>query len=150
MNKYDSYKDLWIHFDGGCLPRNPGGVATFGWIIGSGEETLTEDNGVLTEGPEATNNYAEYCSLGLALRHLVDHQWTGNLTIYGDSQLVIYQLTEKYKCKAPHLIKLKTRCLELLSKLGNYSAEWIKRENNSRADELTELAYENYNNKNVT
>lgn len=66
-------KSLLLHVDGGCQPKNPGGVVTAGWVIYDKEtnETLVEESKVIRDGgPEATNNFGEYSSLGLALTYL--------------------------------------------------------------------------------
>ena len=52
---------LTIHFDGLCLPRNPGGVATYGFVAKRGAKVVHEEAGLAATpySPEATNNVAE-------------------------------------------------------------------------------------------
>lgn len=141
--------ELCLYFDGACEPTNPGGVATYGWLIKDPDgKTLAKKCGVVCEGKDATNNRAEWCALGFGLRYLLDQKWTGKLTIQGDSQLVICQLTGDWACNKPHLIKLRARCLEILKQLGNdYKTDWLPREQNEECDELSRYAYERYTGK---
>ena len=162
MPSIHDHEELYLFFDGSCeskgfgKPRNPGGIATCGWLIAShlsptwDEESdiLVKDHKVIADGgPKATNNVAEWCALGFGLKHLVDQGWKGELYIYGDSQLVIRQLTGEYQCRAPHLQKLKARCEELLKEIGLFHFSWIKREENSLADALSQRAYVEYTGK---
>lgn len=128
--------------------------ATCGWVIyhegGLKRDRIASGCKVVKEGEGATNNYAEWCALGLALRWLLDNRKdlcaTQSLEIVGDSQLVVYQLAERWECKAPHLQKLKERCLFILSELGfvSRSARWVPREENEEADRLSKQAYEQH------
>lgn len=138
--------DLVLHFDGACEPRNPGGVATYGWVITLPDDSVfANDCGVLCSGgPNATNNRAEYAALGFALRYLFDEiDQVDNLRIFGDSQLVIEQINGNWRCNAPHLVKMRDRCRQLLAALEcRYTLDWIPRELNEAADALSRKAYE--------
>lgn len=137
---------LW--FDGACEPKNPGGVATCGWVIrDSNSELLASGKREVARGEGATNNVAEWTALGLGLRWMLDnHQVTSKcvLGIRGDSKLVVEQLNRNWKCNAPHLLKLRDRCLAILEELGptSWTAKWIPREENEEADLLSQQAYE--------
>ena len=140
-----------IHFDGACEPKNPGGIATCGWVIyhegGLKRKRIASGHKVVKEGEGATNNYAEWCALGLALRWLLDNKKdecaAQSIVIIGDSQLVINQLAGKWECKAENLQPLKARCLEILDSLNFQarSARWVPREQNEEADALSKKAY---------
>lgn len=138
---------LTLHFDGACEPVNPGGVATYGWLLattGEPAQCLATGYGVACDGgPLATNNFAEYCALGFGLRWIADHKPAlDELTIFGDSKLVIEQLNKRWNCNAEHLIKLRDRCFELLKLIDKpWSAQWIGRDFNSEADALSRRAY---------
>jgi len=118
--KIKEHRTLLLCVDGGCEPKNPGGIATYGWVIyDKNNRILVEDCDVAQDGgPLATNNFAEYCALGFALKWLREQNWRGNLTIQGDSQLLIYQVTEKWQCKAKHLQPLRKRIWEHLEALN--------------------------------
>lgn len=147
---YDKSKhvDLTIYFDGACEPINPGGIATVGWcVLNELGSELAHGHSVVKRGDGATNNYAEWCALGFALRWLLeghkDIHTNKSLLIHGDSQLVCNQLTQTWDCHKESLRKLRDRCWKILGQLGlkEWYAEWIPRERNERADELSKLAY---------
>jgi len=144
----DHPADIVVYFDGACEPINPGGVATAGWfILDSKGADIAEGHRVIKSGAGATNNVAEWCALGLALRWLLDnhkdHCHGKTLLIHGDSQLVCKQLTREWQCRAAHLQTLRERCWEILKQLEfeSWQAQWIPREENQRADDLSKTAY---------
>jgi ribonuclease HI len=108
------------NFDGGCEPKNPGGVCTSAWVLYDGEsqEKLAFEGKIVRDGGKlATNNFAEYCALGLMLKFLVDQNWRGSLHIYSDSKLVVNQVTENWKMKAESLKPLRKKIWEHLKTL---------------------------------
>jgi ribonuclease HI len=150
MNDIHERPELQLFFDGACEPVNPGGVATYGWIILDRGEVLADGCGVHCEGPRATNNVAEYVALGFGLRRLQDLGWGGRLSVYGDSQLVIKQLAGEWACNKPHLRKLRDRCLDILHGIcpgKSYTLTWVPREENAAADALSRRAYEKHTGK---
>lgn len=130
--------ELILYFDGSAEP-NPG-LATYGWaiMIQSGEEIAC---GCGVSYDYGSNNQSEYCALGFALRWLSDQGWKGTLQIFGDSKLVINQLTQEWRCNKEHLRNLRKRCWELLEGI-EYKATWVPREQNDRCDSLSRKAYE--------
>jgi ribonuclease HI len=62
-------------------------------------------NGSVFVGKKSTNNEAEYAGLILGLEKSLDMNIT-TLFVNGDSQLVIDQMTGKYKCNSHNLIPL--------------------------------------------
>jgi len=152
-----------LYFDGACGPKNPGGYATGGWIIYESQETTGDERRevhrgymVFGEGEGSTNNYAEYCALGRALRWLSDEKKRieaatpdqtlaiGELIIYGDSNLVIKQITGAWSVKEPMLQKLNRRCRELLEYIApaKRRALHIMRDLNEECDVLSKRAFE--------
>lgn len=132
---------LALYFDGAAEPTNPG-VPAYGWAVVNPEdgEVVASDSGSPAE--HGTNNFAEYCALGCGLRWLADRGWTGHLSIFGDSMLVIKQIRREYRCNLEHLQKLRQRCWDLLETLGgDYEATWIPREQNTFCDDLTKRVY---------
>ena len=53
--------ELTLHFDGACEPVNPGGIATYGWVLAVAGVSAATGHGVAAEGPGATNNLAAGC-----------------------------------------------------------------------------------------
>lgn len=128
---------LKLFFDGSCGPKNPGGIAGFGWkIYGMDGAEIKSDHGEVCRGPGATNNIAEWAAIRNGLRFLKDQKWSGTVEIYGDSQLVINQLNGEYKVRKDTLIPYYKECVDLL-KTWNWTAMWICREQNEECDKLS-------------
>lgn len=85
-------------------------------------------------------NYAEYLGLNLALSWLSLKEFS-SVTIYGDSLMVIKQMSGQYKIKPGKLyseLGLLTReKKDALKTKGSLSFKWIPRERNKEADLLT-------------
>ena len=136
---------LTIFFDGACEPKNPGGWATYGFVIRDGESIVKSGHGVANPKGHAlaTNNVAEYSALGFALKYLADEKWIGTLEIFGDSKLVVEQVNDNWACNKDHLRNLRDRVWELLKTLGDkWTIKWVPREQNEEADALSRKAYE--------
>jgi ribonuclease HI len=130
-------KNLKVFFDGSCEPKNPGGVAGYGFCFYDEKNNeIFSDSGIECSGENATNNIAEWAAIKHALEYLEKNNWNGELEIYGDSQLVIYQLTGKYKVKKETLKPYHESCMEMLSKY-KWLANWIPREKNEKCDSLS-------------
>jgi ribonuclease HI len=145
MPDHDLPDRLVVFFDGLCEP-NPYGWSTYGWCIldaDTGAEIACDEGVAAREGePNSTNNYAEYCALGFALRFLADRGWQGELEVRGDSQLVIRQVGGAWACNKEHLRKLRDRCRDMLARLGGgHTLVWVPREENTRCDGLSKEAY---------
>jgi len=172
-----AYKNLILYCDGGCEP-NPGGIATAGWVVCDGpcqpgNLPLAQENKVVrygrnTNDPIASNNYAEYCALGLPLRFLKDRGWHGgSIQVFSDSKLLVNQIGENWKCNKKHLQELRTRIWDLIYELGllncnrieyeigdkgldeellfgQFQIKWVPRTLNELADELSNKAYQEY------
>ena len=83
---------LRIYCDGACAPTNPGGVATYAFVVKRGESKtlIYEESGVVAEGIDATNNLAEFAAVRAALRWVLQEGWVNSkITIFSDSQLVV-------------------------------------------------------------
>jgi len=134
------------YFDGLCDP-NPGGVATYGFLIKRDGKKIHEGHGLACapKTPQATNNVAEYMGVIKALEWLSDQKkLAGPIVIRGDSDLIIRQLKGEYKVKSPLLAPLHRQATDLLAELPEIQLEWIQRERNADADRLTNLAYAEY------
>ncbi|AWM41745.1 hypothetical protein GobsT_71580 [Gemmata obscuriglobus] len=136
---------ITIFFDGLCEPFNPGGVACFGWIAQGLDAPLESlaGCGVIGAGARMTNNFAEWVACGKGIGALVALGIRPDgITILGDSQLVINQLTGDWECRDERLRECRDRCLEYLTTLGcRWKAVWVPREQNTHADLLSQAAY---------
>ena len=130
------------YFDGLCEPKNPGGIATFGYVILLEDGRTVKGYGLASKpySPDSTNNVAEYTGL-ICLLEEMKRLNIRNPLIRGDSQLVIRQLKGEYKVKSKRILPLYVRATELLNELGG-KVEWVPREQNKIADELSRVAYE--------
>lgn len=139
-------KTTWytLYFDGGCQPKNPGGVATYGWVLldAFGEEIDCE-GGYVHSGAGATNNVAEYNALIRGLEGCNRNKIAGLIRIRGDSQLVVMTVKGRWKCRKPHLQRLLDK-IGILLKDKQWEIGWIPRLENQRADLLSNQAYERY------
>lgn len=87
-----------IRFLGQCLPRNPGGIACYAYIIRNKEGLLLHEScGLATEpnSPSSTNSIATYTALIRALEWLIKNGYSNDIIkVYGNSKLVISQINE--------------------------------------------------------
>ena len=118
-----------IYFDGAAEPTNPGPASAAAIIdLPTGESlTVTVDLGV------QTNNVAEYSGAIAGLKKALE-LGCKHIKVFGDSQLVIYQLSGRYSCKSTGLKPLYQQAQKLLRQFEQYSLHWIPRHKNGRAD----------------
>ena len=134
-----------IHCDGLCEP-NPGGLATYGFVIEEQEEAswreIHRGKGIAARGQGATNNVAEYTSAIRALRWVANEHRTGaSVTLYSDSQLLVNQLSGRWRVKSPQIRPLWSEARELLDRFAASRVIWVPREQNELADSLSEEIY---------
>lgn len=132
--------NLTLFADGLCEPRNPGGWACWGWCAMNDAVEVGSGHGCLGDGPGMTNNLAEYEAAVQALRW-ADESGHEGLTLRMDSQLVVHQVTGRWRCRAAHLASRVQLVHHLLGKTRG-RIEWVPRERNQRADELSRVAYQ--------
>src|SRR3712207_4927966 len=87
-----------VRFLGQCLPRNPGGIACYAYIIRNKEgHLLHEFCGLAAEpnSPSSTNSVATYTALIKALEWLIKNGYSNDIIkVYGNSKLAISQINE--------------------------------------------------------
>jgi len=86
-----------------------------------------------------TNNAAEYEGLLRGLAMAREHGAT-RLEVRSDSELLVYQLTGRYKTRAPHLAELADRARALAADFSSVRDVPIPRERNVEADRLANKA----------
>ena len=133
----------WVlHCDGACMPRNPGGIAAYGFVVHRDGALVTEGSGLAAPpGPGATNNVAEFRGLLEGLRWLRANGAREPL-VRGDSELVFDTLTGKKALRAPHLVPMRDEARAMIEALGA-RLEWVPRERNADADRMSRVGYEN-------
>ena len=126
---------ITAYFDGGA--RSNPGPAGYGVFIvddhGAVMAELYEPLGI------ATNNVAEYRGLIAALQWAADRELK-QVTVKGDSQLIIEQMRGNYKVKHEGLKPLYLRARLLVMQIGDVRFEHVRREQNTEADRLSNLA----------
>ena len=130
-----------LYFDGLCEPYNPGGHGTYGYCIDAEDGRHIFGRGYLGQGPNVTNNVAEYTALIEGLKELLSLNIKDKVTVYGDSQLVIRQLNGDYNVNSYRIIPLYEEACDLSDEFHDIGFNWIKREKNFKADEQSRLAY---------
>jgi ribonuclease HI len=125
-------------FDGATWP-NPGGPCGAGALIKRDGVTIFSESRFIPPG-ETTNNVAEYTGLVLVLELLHQHK-IPQATIYGDSNLVVMQMSGLWQVKRnSRKPKLYVPFYDVASKLSEglkLTFEWIPRELNAEADRLS-------------
>jgi ribonuclease HI len=129
-------------FDGCCEPKNPGGVAAYGVVIFKDGHRIWERSEIFypkkSHVAETSNNVAEYSGLKAILDYLLTHGLQFEpIEVFGDSNLVIQQMFGTWKIRAGYYVPIAMACKKLLSQFPRIRGQWIPREQNSIADELS-------------
>ena len=132
-DKIDAYI---MNFDG-ASKGNPGLSGAGAVIYKNGEEIWSSCKFIGTK----TNNQAEYSSLILGLNGALTLGIT-NLSVLGDSLLVINQVNGIYRVKSDSLLELYEEVLHLKTRFVSIEFNHVYRDYNKRADELSNLALE--------
>lgn len=126
---------LIIHVDGGS--RGNPGPAGAGVVISGDDGALIYEAGFFLG--RQTNNAAEYHALIRALER-AGQCGEQLITIHSDSELLVRQITGEYQVKSPTLAPLHRQAQTLLVRAGRWNIRHVRREQNTRADELANLA----------
>lgn len=123
------------YIDGGA--RGNPGPAGYGARIEREDGALVEE--LYAPLGIATNNVAEYNGLLATLRWAVEHGET-DVHIRSDSELLVKQMRGEYRVKNPGLQALYVQARLLVMQLGSVRFEHVRREANTEADRLSNLA----------
>jgi ribonuclease HI len=123
-------KGLTLYVDGAA--RNNPGPAGVGIVL-KNKNLIIDQQGFFLG--DKTNNQAEYLALIIGLLIVRHHRVDETLTIYGDSELLIKQMTGHYRVKNPTLQHL-FNVAYLISKELAPSYHYISRQYNKDADRL--------------
>jgi len=139
-----------VYYDGACGPNNPGGHGGSGIYITQNERLLYQESYYIGQGPHLSNNVSEYVAVIRALSYLLDQKLNHeNITLYGDSNLTVLQLSDKWKCKKGLYKQYFLMAKDLKKHFTDISFVWIPREQNCIADELSKKAIFTHKNKTV-
>lgn len=125
----------------GAARGNPGPAGAGALLCDSGGRVIAELCEYLGE---ATNNVAEYRALLLGLKKAAE-LGGGEIEVLADSELMVRQLSGRYRVKNEGLKPLFQQAVRLLKEFEKYSIRHIDREQNYEADRLANRAIdENY------
>jgi len=101
---------------------------------------ITDDDGTvlaeIAEGlGETTNNVAEYTAAVEGLKRALE-LGGAEVLLRSDSQLLINQLTGRYRVKAAHIVLLHRQVLSLAEQFDQIRYEHVRRERNTEPDRL--------------
>lgn len=134
---------LECYFDGACEPVNPGGNMGMGWIIvNTNTGHVRNRRRYKVKTSTNSNNVAEYLALYMLLKDLRDYQGC-NITIYGDSKLVVNQINGDWQLNSGLHYNIAKRTAELYTSIvakNTIKLSWIPRERNTGADILSKEA----------
>ncbi len=129
------YHKLLLETDGAS--RGNPGMAGIGVIIkddaGRTVDTIGEFLGV------TTNNQAEYRALIKGLE-AVERYHPDSVTVRLDSELVVKQMTGKYRVRHPEILPLFLQATDLAAKIPDITFEHVLRHHNKGADEVANIA----------
>jgi ribonuclease HI len=142
-------KKYILHYDGACEPVNPGGVASFGYVLTLDGSELSFGKGIVGEGEGMTNNVAEYSGLIEGMNAVSKLAKSGDtVEIRSDSQLAVRQMNGIYKVRSERIRPLYNKAQKLKKALEEkrirVHIKWVPREENERADYLSHQAYREY------
>src|SRR3989441_41173 len=137
-------RTIIIHIDGLFEPVNPGGTATFGYVIRDDSGSiLASKSGVVAKSPATSSNVAEYAVLCEALEFLLKkNRENSSIEVRGDSALVMNQMSDKWKFRKGLYREKYQEAVRLRAQFTDLRFLWIPREENEEADELSREAYE--------
>jgi ribonuclease HI len=134
-----------VYVDGLCEPRNPNGVACWGFCVYRDDEKQFDGKGVVGEGEGMSNNLAEYTALCMALKELLNRGWQNEkVVIRSDSRLLVNQMTGWWEVHGGLYYSAYIEAVRLAWSFKELSFAWIPREENGEADALSREAYEEY------
>lgn len=126
--------DYTLNFDG-CSKGNPG-LAGIGIVIyNKGIEIHSAYKFIGIK----TNNQSEYSALIFGLQEAIKME-IDQISIFGDSQIVINQINGLFKIKSDNLLELNKEANELKKQFKYIEFNHVPREKNKRADELSNIA----------
>jgi len=125
-----------IHTDGGAR-GNPGPAAGAFVIADLADDTVLHAEGVFLG--RATNNVAEYSAMIAGLRVAASLE-AAQVDLFSDSQLMVRQMTGRYRVKNEGLKPLFAEARELAEQFERCDFHHVRREKNKQADALVNEA----------
>lgn len=125
------------YFDGSCGPTNPNGEIGVGAVIYAPLEIWNYSK-MYPAKKGNTNNMAEYMAFIAVLDYFIKNWKTKeNIVVWGDSQIVVNQMRGAYKIRSGAYVNLALEAKEKIKMFSNLNVMWCPREQNKRADYLS-------------
>jgi len=132
-----------VYIDGLVEPVNPGGIGAYAFLIYEGDKKIWEEYGII--GENLSSNQSEYIACIKALEKLLHLNLEDeDILINSDSSLLINQLKGIYRVRSRRILPLYEKVKVLLLNFKKVNFNWIPREENFEADNLTRKAYLDY------
>jgi len=120
-----------VNCDGLCKPINPGGTATYGFVVKKGGEEIKEERGVIGKGWRMTNNVAEYTAVIQALAYLKREGLNEQkVVVRSDSVLLINQLNGSWRVHSSRILPLYREAKSWIRDFKDIRFEWVPRKKN--------------------
>jgi ribonuclease HI len=120
----------------------------WGMAVVEGDAAVESESGYQEAGPTTSNNVAEYLGICMALQRAIKAAQDGQseITIRGDSKLVIEQLNERWKARSGLYMQAWQEAKTLLQELRNLCpgvrVEWMPGIENIHADKASRVELE--------
>ena len=124
-----------VNIDGGA--RGNPGPAGAGYVLQAHDGTVLRQEGFFLG--RATNNVAEYTALLKGLTSAIE-MGASSIEVLSDSELLVRQMTGVYRVKNAGLLPLFTEARELSSRFDSFEIRHVRRELNTQADRMVNLA----------
>ena len=131
------------YVDGACIPKNPGGIPVWGFLLLRDNIPIDTKGGLAgaESSPQATNNVAEYEAFINALREIKHLGWDQDkIVVYTDSLILHNQLRGEWKV-GPELLPWYKKAKALVEDLLFFEVRKIPRVQNRVAHRATKAAY---------
>jgi ribonuclease HI len=142
---------ITAHFDGACEPVNPGGTGSYAFIVFDNDNKVIYHEAKIIcpsyyflpntvfKPTTSSVNVSEYAACICLMTYLLQNGYREeSILVYGDSKLVINQMSDIWKIGQGHYLFLAHYCKEVLLKLfKDIKFRWFSGEDNFMADKLS-------------
>ena len=129
-----------IFVDGSCS-ANPGGTASYGFVVYKDDVKIHDEFKVVGSGPDMSSNVAEFAGLGAALDYALGQGWK-EVTIKADSALLVNQMNGSWRVRRGMYIGWYEAAKAKAAKFNKIDYVQIPREKNKAADELARKGWQ--------
>jgi ribonuclease HI len=132
MHKEEVRLVAWTDGGGDSTPDTEAYVGVLVVDEGTGKVMWEHGEGI----GRVTHNEAEYSAVLMAVHYAIENGAT-HLLVRSDSRLVVHQINGQFRVTKRHLADYLEEIHRAVEGVLNFQIEWIPREENKVADELT-------------